>query len=159
VRSALELEADMLTVHVSGGRAMLEAAVRAREEAGKRDVLLVGVTVLTHFRLEDFQSLFASDRSSREAIVAMARLAKSAGLDGVVASALEASIVKGEVASGFVVVTPGIRLDRAVDDQARVTTPREAIRNGADYLVVGRPVIADADPVGACRRILADMSS
>jgi orotidine-5'-phosphate decarboxylase len=157
VRSALELDVDMLTLHVSGGRAMLEAAVRAREEAGKRNVLLVGVTVLTHFSFEEFQSLFASERPSLETIVAMAGLAKAAGLDGVVASALEASIVKSGGNSDFVVVTPGIRLERAGDDQVRVTTPRQAIQNGADYLVVGRPVIADADPAAACRRILDDM--
>jgi orotidine-5'-phosphate decarboxylase len=159
VRSAVDLDADMLTLHVSGGRAMLEAAVRAREEAGKPGVLLVGVTVLTHFTFEDFQSLFASERSSRDTIVAMAGLARAAGLDGVVASALEAPVVKREVDSELIVVTPGIRLDRTVDDQARVTTPREAVRNGADYLVVGRPVIAAADPAGACKRILDDISS
>ncbi len=160
VRSALDLDADMLTLHVSGGKTMLAAAARARVEAGKKDVLLVGVTVLTHLTFDDFRSLFASDRSARDTVVAMANLSRAAGLDGVVASALEAPIVKTEVDSDFIVVTPGIRLsDGAKDDQARVVTPRQAVENGADYLVVGRPVIADADPVGACKRILDDMSS
>lgn len=160
VRSALGLDADMLTLHVSGGEAMLKAAVQAKEDTGKTDAILVGVTVLTHLTFEDFHSLFATKRSSRDTIVAFSESARGAGLDGVVASALEVPLIKRHLGLDFTVVTPGIRLaGGSRDDQTRVVTPGQAIGNGSDYLVVGRPVTAAADPVTACRRILDDMRS
>ena len=160
VTAALGLDADMITLHLSGGEAMLKAAVRARNDVGKHDVLLVGVTVLTHLTFNDFHSLFATERSSRDTVVALSEVARESGLNGVVASALEVALIKRQLGSEFTVVTPGIRLpESAKDDQTRVVTPRQAIEDGADYLVVGRPIIVDADPVAACRRILDNMSS
>ena len=91
-------------------------------------------------------------------VLALARTAQQAGLDGVVASARELPIIKQAMGAAFKVVTPGIRpAEAAADDQTRVATPSQAIEAGADYLVVGRPIIAAADPVAACERILADM--
>lgn len=160
VRAALDLGVDMMTLHTSGGQAMLAAAVRARSESGRDDVLIVGVTVLTHLKLEDFQALFASKRAPENTVVALATLAKEAGIDGVVASARELPSIKKHVGADFKVVTPGIRLaDDSADDQTRIVTPGQAIRDGADFLVVGRPVIAAEDPVAACQKILADMTS
>jgi orotidine-5'-phosphate decarboxylase len=160
VSSALDLDVDMLTLHTSGGRTMLEAAVRARQDAGRQNVLLVGVTVLTHLTFEDFHSLFASGRSPEDTVLALAATARESGLDGVVASAKEAPLVKSHLGADFTVVTPGIRpAGGAKHDQTRVVTPQQAIENGADYLVVGRPIIADSDPVGACHRILDNMTS
>lgn len=159
VMSAAAIHADMLTLHLSGGEAMLRAGVEAKENAGRSDLLLVGVTVLTHLTFEDFHSLFGTKRSSLDTVVALAGLARDSGLDGVVASALETSIVKRELGPELVVVTPGIRLaGGAKDDQTRVVTPRMAVDSGADYLVVGRPIVADPDPVAACRRIIDDMA-
>jgi orotidine-5'-phosphate decarboxylase len=157
VRSALGLDVDMLTLHASGGGAMLEAAVRAKEEAGKQ-TLLVGVTVLTHLTFDDFHSIFATERAPQDTMIALSGIAAASGLDGVVASAREAALIKRHRGGDFVVVSPGIRMpEGSKDDQQRVVTPQQAIENGSDYLVVGRPIIASADPVGACQRILDNM--
>jgi orotidine-5'-phosphate decarboxylase len=159
VRSALRLDVDMLTLHTSGGLAMLEAAVEAREQAGRKETLLVGVTVLTHLSFDDFHSLFAVERPPQDTMVALSGVAARSGIDGVVASAMEATLIKQLHGDEFIVVTPGIRLpEGSKDDQTRVVTPRQAIDRGSDYLVVGRPIIADADPVGACQRFLESMS-
>ena len=160
VRSAADLGVDMLTVHLSGGEAMLEAAVRAKDEAGRRDMVIVGVTVLTHLTFDDFNSIFLSDRSRNETILAFTKLAGRCGLDGVVASALELPFLRRHMGPEFTVVTPGIRMaDAADDDQVRVVTPGKAIAAGASYIVVGRPIIAAPDPADACRKIIADMQS
>ena len=159
VTSALGVGADMLTLHVSGGEAMLRAAVAAREQSGKK-VLLLGVTVLTHLDFEDLHALFAMERTPEQTMLAFAKLAGAAGLDGVVASAREAALIKKHLGPEFAVVTPGIRLaDAEHDDQTRVVTPAKAIAEGADYLVVGRPVIAASDPVAACSAIVDEMAS
>ena len=130
----------------------------AKQSADRRSVILVGVTVLTHLGLDDFRSLFSSGRGPADMVLALARTAQQAGLDGVVASARELPIIKQAMGAEFKVVTPGIRpAEAAADDQTRVATPSQAIEAGADYLVVGRPIIAAADPVAACERILADM--
>jgi orotidine-5'-phosphate decarboxylase len=158
--SACDLDADMLTVHVTGGEAMLEAAEKAKEDSGKKELKIVGVTVLTHLTFEDFHSLFLSDRSKNETVLALSKLAGKSGLDGVVASALEVPLIRRHMGPDFVVVTPGIRLPGAEkDDQVRVATPKKAIQAGASHIVVGRPIIADPDPVKACERILEDMAS
>jgi len=160
VRSACDLDADMLTVHLSGGEAMLEAAEKAKEESGKKDLKIVGVTVLTHLTFEDFHSLFLSDRSKNETVLAFAKLAGKCGLDGVVASALELPLIRRHMGTEFAVVTPGIRLPGAErDDQVRVTTPKKAIQAGASHIVVGRPITAAPDPLKACQKILEDMAS
>ncbi len=160
VQSACELEADMVTVHLSGGEAMLEAAAKAKDEAGRKDMKIVGVTVLTHLTFDDYHALFLSDRSKNETVLALAKLAGRCGLDGVVASALELPLIRRHMGSEFTVVTPGIRLsDSERDDQVRVSTPKKAIQAGASYIVVGRPIIAAPDPVKACEKILDDMAS
>ena len=160
VISAASLGADMLTVHLSGGEGMLEAAVRGREEAGRKDMIIVGVTVLTHLTFEDFHSLFVTERSTKETVLALTKLAERCGLNGVVASAKELTLIRRHVGPEFIVVTPGIRMpDAASDDQVRIVTPRRAIGDGASYIVVGRPIIAAKDPVAACREILVNMAS
>jgi orotidine-5'-phosphate decarboxylase len=161
VRSAVELDADMLTLHASGGVEMIREAVRAAEESGKRGVILLGVTVLTHLRIDDFVTLFSSTCAPREMVLNLASLAKQSGLHGVVASAQELKILKGQLGNDFMVVTPGIRMpdDQGKDDQVRVVTPDKAIEAGADFIVVGRPIIAATDPAQACRQIIERMNS
>ncbi len=160
VHSACDLGADMITLHLSGGEAMLEAAVKAREEAKRTKMKIVGVTVLTHLTFEDFHALFLSDRSKNETVLALAKLAGRCGLDGVVASALELPLIRRHMGPEFAVVTPGIRMsDAERDDQVRVATPKKAIQAGASHIVVGRPIIAAPDPVRACEKILEDMAS
>ena len=156
VHSALSLECDMLTLHASGGADMLRRARDAATDAGRDDVILVAVTVLTSFDGDTFAGMFGSVRGGDEMVVSLATLAHEAGMTGVVASAREVRAIKERVGKNFVVVTPGIRLaDAGVDDQTRVVTPEEAIGDGADYIVVGRPIIAAADPERACREICA----
>lgn len=159
VVSALATGADMITLHASGGPEMLRAARTACDEAGATNVILVAVTVLTHHHVNDFASLFGSRRKPDEMVVSLARTARDAGMTGVVASARELRLIKQNVGSDFVVVTPGIRLpDADKDDQTRVVTPEAAIKDGADYIVVGRPIIAAEDPAEACRHIIARMN-
>jgi len=162
VRSAVDLGADMLTLHASGGPAMLERAREAARDAGADDAILVAVTVLTHLDVADFATLFASPRTPLEMVVSLATMAKEAGMTGVVASARELRTIKEATGEDFVVVTPGIRLPEAGvagrDDQTRVVTPGAAVADGADYIVVGRPIVAAPDPAAAAAAVLADMA-
>ncbi len=159
VRNALAIGADMMTLHASGGPTMLRAAREAADAAGRPDAILVAVTVLTHFSENEWNATFGSGRRVEENVVALARLARASGMTGVVASARELPAIKRAMGKECVVVTPGIRLpDSGKDDQTRVVTPEQAIKNGADYLVVGRPITAAADPAGACREIVSRMT-
>ena len=161
VRSAMRLDVDMLTLHASGGEAMLGAAKRAVEQSNRQGVILVAVTVLTHLDVDDLGSLFASQNTHDDMVLSLAGVAKRAGMNGVVASARELRLIKDALGEDFKVVTPGIRLPdkNAKDDQVRVVTPEAAIGDGADFIVVGRPIIAAPDPVSACREILDRMAS
>ncbi|MBE3589522.1 MAG: orotidine-5'-phosphate decarboxylase [Firmicutes bacterium] len=163
VASAAALGADLLTVHVAGGRSMLERAVQAAEEAAARHrqarPKIVGVTVLTSLdarALEEIgEALPLSDLALKRA-----QLAKAAGLDGVVCSPLEARTVKLAGGPRFLAVTPGIRPAGAeLGDQARAASPEMALQCGADLLVVGRPILEAPDPLAAARRILSQMEA
>jgi orotidine-5'-phosphate decarboxylase len=156
----MELEADMLTLHASGGEKMLRAAREAVDESGRDEVVLVAVTVLTHLNIDDLGALFASRNSAEEMVLSLAGTAQRAGMTGVVASARELRLIKDALGEDFKVVTPGIRLPdkNAKDDQVRVVTPERAVADGADWIVVGRPIIAAPDPVAACREILDRMA-
>jgi orotidine-5'-phosphate decarboxylase len=160
VKNALAMGADMITLHASGGPTMLSAARTAAEESGRPDAILVAVTVLTHLSPAEFNATFGSTRPVAESVVALARVAKEGRMSGVVASAQELPAIKQALGRDFIVVTPGIRLpDARKDDQTRVVTPEQAVRDGADYLVVGRPIIGAKDPVAACREVLERMQS
>lgn len=159
-REAAALGVSMFNVHASGGTAMMEAA-RAGAEAGcsggKRPLVLA-VTVLTSLSQRDLEAI-GMVGSAEAAVIRLARLAQAAGLDGVVASAQEAPAIRDACGPQFVIVTPGIRpAAAAVGDQARVRTPADAIRAGADYLVVGRPITAAADPEAAADSIVREMA-
>jgi orotidine-5'-phosphate decarboxylase len=151
---AAELEVALLTVHVAGGRKMLEAAVRARGP-----VKLLGVTVLTS--LDDADLAEVGTGPSVAAVVARrAALAAAAGLDGVVASPGEAAALRAALPAGRLIVTPGVRpAGAAAGDQKRVATPAAAIAAGADLVVVGRPIRDAADPRAAAAAILAELGS
>ncbi|MBX6351653.1 MAG: orotidine-5'-phosphate decarboxylase [Clostridia bacterium] len=161
VRAAAALGAGMITVHVAGGRRMLEAAVRAAEEAaaeGSPRPRVLGVTVLTSMNAQDLEETGEVPPLS-ELVARRIRLAREAGLDGVVCSPLEARLVKAMGGRGFLAVTPGIRPSgAALGDQARAATPATAIANGADYIVVGRPVTKAPDPAAAARAIVASVA-
>lgn len=164
VRRALDallpLDPALVDVHTQGGPAMMEAAaeaVRAHRQRGGRTRLL-GVTVLTSLDREALTRLgLATDPG--DMALHLARLAKDCGCDGVVCSAQEASPVRAACGEGFHRLTPGIRpRDGAVQDQARVVTPAQALRDGATWLVVGRPITRAQDPAAAADAILAEMA-
>jgi orotidine-5'-phosphate decarboxylase len=158
---ACRLGVRMFNVHALGGPEMM------RETVAKADVfcprgsaerpLLLAVTILTSSTEETLRAV-GIDRPVREMVPRLARLAKEAGMDGVVASPQEVGLIREACGPEFVIVTPGVRPAFAsLDDQKRVTTPAEAIAAGADYLVIGRPISAAADPVEAADLILAEI--
>ncbi len=159
--AATRLGVWMLNVHAAGGRAMLTAARDAvNQTATERDAkppLLIAVTVLTSLADADLREQGIDDNAAAQA-VKLARLTAACALDGVVCSAVEAKAMRSAFGAGFKLVTPGIRLAGAAkDDQARIVTPEVAIANGADYLVVGRPITQAGDPVAALASINASI--
>lgn len=147
----------LLTLHASGGLAMMRAAREAASRKKNRPLLL-GVTVLTSFDEAALREI-GMEGSLGSRVVALARLAKTAGLDGVVCSALEAPAVRRELGPEFKILVPGVRpATAAANDQSRVATPGDAVRAGADYLVVGRPITAAANPRAAAREIVAEIA-
>ncbi len=160
VTEAVQLGVSMLTLHTTGGAAMLRAAAEVREDtAGSAgpDLQLLGVTVLTSLRQEDLAAI-GIHRSIEESVLSRAQLAQECGLQGVVASPKEISLLRSGGLSDLLIVTPGIRSSGdSSDDQARIATPAGAISDGADYLVVGRPITQATDPVASVRRICEEM--
>jgi orotidine-5'-phosphate decarboxylase len=153
VKSAAELRVDMLTIHASGGAAMLRAAAEAA--AGRLNLL--AVTVLTSLNDEDIQEIGVSGRVSDQ-VLRMAALAQSAGCQGIVTSPREALMVRKALGEGFTIVTPGIRPAGAeTNDQQRSATPAQAISNGASHIVVGRPITHAPDPAKAAEAIISEM--
>jgi orotidine-5'-phosphate decarboxylase len=148
----------LMTLHAANGLAGLQAA---REAVGgrKNRPLLLGVTVLTSFDLATLQQI-GMQGSLQSRVLALAQLAKDAGLDGVVSSAYEAPAVRGRFGPEFKILVPGVRPASAdLNDQSRVATPADAVRAGADYLVVGRPITAARDPREAARVIVNDIAA
>lgn len=156
VKSAANLGVWMVNVHASGGRRMMEAAAEALVLFSHKP-LLIAVTVLTSMDQSDLAELGIQEPP--EAVVQrFAALAKAAGMQGVVCSAVEAAQMKTLHDSEFVTVTPGIRPANAeVGDQRRVVTPEQAIANGSDFIVVGRPITQAEDPAAACAAIAASI--
>ena len=151
-RSAARLGVWMMNVHASGGEAMMRAAREAVDSVA-RPPLLIAVTVLTSLTGPELEHVGLAG-SVMENVERLARLARACGLDGVVCSAQEATQVRQATGADFTLVTPGIRLAAdAPDDQARVVTPREAVRLGADYLVIGRPITGSPDPAATLQSI------
>ena len=161
VRSAMATGAWMVNVHASGGSAMMRAAAQAAHDTaaktGAARPLVIGVTVLTSMD-EAALAEVGTTRPVIEQVVHLARLAKAAGLDGVVASPQEIAAIRTACGPDFHIVTPGIRPagQAGTDDQARTLTPKEAVAAGATYLVIGRPITAAADPRAAAEAIAAE---
>lgn len=157
IRGYVQYGADMINVHCSGGYDMMARAADAVREAGsklERVPKVIGVTVLTSMSESQFRQEMGVQRDLKEHVVALAKLAEKAGLDGVVASAMEASEIRRNTESGFLIVTPGIRPAWSeAQDQARVLTPQDALAAGSSYLVIGRPITRAKDPRHALERI------
>jgi orotidine-5'-phosphate decarboxylase len=161
VVEAARLGARFVDVHASGGAAMMraarDAAARACRADGRRPPVLLAVTVLTSLDASDLRAIGVPDTPATQ-VRRLARLAAASGMDGVVASPHEVAAIRRACGRGFTVVTPGIRpASASPGDQKRVLTPGEAVAAGADYLVMGRPVLEARDPVAVVRDVAADM--
>ncbi|HEY0370168.1 MAG TPA: orotidine-5'-phosphate decarboxylase [Chthoniobacterales bacterium] len=153
VAAASQLRVAMLTVHLSGGSKMLQAAA----DAAPADLLLLGVTVLTSADDATMREI-GVDSTVEEQTLRLAAVGSVAGIRGLIASPLEVARLRKTLGETTTIITPGVRPAwSAADDQKRFTTPAEALRNGANYLVIGRPVTADRDPREAVRRIIAEL--
>jgi orotidine-5'-phosphate decarboxylase len=158
VESVSKLPIQMLTLHTSGGREMMQWAVRAQEQHAPH-LRLLGVTVLTSTSAAGLAETGVADSPEKQ-VLRLGRLAVDAGLRGLVCSPLEIVPLRAVLPAEVALVTPGIRpRDAKADDQSRVMTPAEAARAGASYLVVGRPIFQAPDPVAAARAILAEIAA
>ena len=149
-KAAANLGVWMVNVHALGGKKMLQAA---REALPTGTTKLIAVTLLTSMDRSDLQDIGLQGEPD-QIVQRLALLTKDCGLDGIVCSALEAENLRKKIGHDFCLVTPGIRLaDGSLDDQKRVATPLQAINNGADYLVIGRPITQAKDPLSALQQI------
>lgn len=154
-----------VTVHTTGGKAMLEAAVEAAKSGAVTNGLprpkIFGVTVLTSIGEDTLRDELGVSRAMGEHVTRLALMAYEAGCDGVIASPLEVECIREAIPSReFLIVTPGVRpAGGDKEDQARVVTPGEAISKGADYLVIGRPIVASLDPVAAAKQIALEIEA
>ena len=155
VAAAADLGVWMVNVHAGGGRAMMEAARKALP--AEQGTLLIAVTVLTSMGDEDLRELNVS-ATSEEQVMTLATLTRDCGLDGVVCSAMETSMLRQSLGQSLLLVTPGIRpVGDSKDDQKRVMTPGEAIQDGSNYLVIGRPVTQAEDPIAKLEQIMVEI--
>jgi orotidine-5'-phosphate decarboxylase len=154
VGAAGELGVQMLTIHLSGGRAMLEAAAAAKSPS----LVLLGVTVLTSSTQQTLAEIGVTSTLESQ-VLRLGQLGKDCGIGGLITSPHEVHALRKNLGSEILLITPGIRPGWAMaDDQKRFTTPAEALKNGADYLVIGRPITAAAEPRAAVERLLDEIA-
>ena len=158
VRSGGKLGVDLMTIHSVGGKAMIKAAADAAAEFGEAGPRILAVTVLTSLDQADLEDVGISGRTPADQVAAMARFAVENGAHGLVCSPKEVGQLSRSLKKGTLFITPGVRpAGAAVGDQKRVATPADAVRDGATHLVIGRPVLAAADPAAAAAAIRAEM--
>jgi orotidine-5'-phosphate decarboxylase len=158
VNAAIDMGVDILTIHTLGGFEMMEAAQKAVWNKKAEKPVILGVTILTSLDEAFLQDVLGIEKTLKDEIVDLASIAKSAGLRGVVASAEEVSIIKENCGRDFIIATPGIRPEETgKEDQKRFSTPFEAIVNGSDYLVVGRPIIKAENMRSAAEKIIQEI--
>ncbi len=158
VRAVLPMRARMLTVHATGGATMIQAAHQAAAVAGADRPMILAVTVLTSLTQADLQAT-GVQATAADQVVRLARLAVQAGADGLVCSPLEVAALREALGPAVRLVVPGIRpAGAATGDQARTMTPAQAVQAGADWIVVGRPITAAADPAQAAADIAAGIA-
>ena len=163
VRAITAVKPFILNVHAGGGHDMMRAAADAASEAAYEHVvtrpLVIGVTVLTSLGDADLAEV-GVDAAANDHALRLAVLAKESGLDGVVCSPREAARIRAECGPNFKLITPGVRPDwAATNDQKRIMTPEQAVAEGADYLVIGRPITASDDPAAAAQRIVTALAA
>ena len=153
VSSAIDLGVWMLNIHASGGSEMIQAAVLAKEESKNKKILIIGVTILTSLN-DSLLRKIGLAKKVNDTVGNLALLSQANGLDGVVCSPKEAREIKNKCGNNFLTITPGIRLIDSAGDQKRFNSPKEAILNGADYIVVGRSITRSSNPVKSISEIL-----
>ncbi len=161
VKAATARNVHMITLHTMGGLAMMRDVMKAAKEESARlstpRPLVLGVTVLTSMNTKDLGTVGIKSTAEKE-VMKLAALAEKAGLDGIIASPKEITAIRRRVKNNFLIVTPGIRpLGSQKKDQKRVATPRQALEDGADYLVIGRPITACHDPRACAEKILNEI--
>ena len=161
VEEACKLKVFMLTLHAMGGKKMMKEAVDASVKMAQRlsttAPLILAVTILTSLQQEDLKDVGIVS-SVEEAVLRLAKLSQHAGVQGVVASAKEAALIRATCGHDFVIVTPGMRPRGAVhDDQRRAATPREALLAGSHYIVIGRPLLEAQDPLQAAKEVVQEL--
>ncbi len=162
-RAAVNLNVDMFNIHASGGFRMMEETVKAvrmgSDQPGKTRPILLAVTVLTSLNDDDLQEI-GFQKNTGELVLRLAGLAKDAGMTGVVASPQDIARLRETMGRDFVIVTPGIRssAETKTDDQKRTLSAYDAIKAGADYIVVGRPIRNAGEPLAACRQIVQEIA-
>jgi len=163
VRMAAQLGVHMLNIHASGGSEMMSAAAEAlgdeSQKLGIPTPILLAVTVLTSINQNIIKNELGINRQLEDHVVHLAKLAKNSGMAGVVASPIEISKIRKSCGTDFVILTPGIRPAWSLnkDDQKRITTPGEAINRGANYIVIGRPILKASNPLQAAKKVIEDM--
>jgi orotidine-5'-phosphate decarboxylase len=155
----LLLQPAYMTIHTSGGPAMMRMAAEAAAKSGVSRPKLLGVTVLTSLDAGDLAAV-GQDKDTAQQVTRLARLAKESGLDGVICSPEEVKILRLALGPDFILMVPGIRPAWAAsNDQKRIMTPREAVDAGATYLVIGRPITGADNPGDAAKRIMEDLTA
>jgi len=160
---AVRLNVDMFNVHASGGSQMIKETVSAvwdcADKLGTARPILLAVTVLTSLNNSDLAEI-GFQKNTKELVLHLAKLAYSAGASGVVASAQDIALLRENLDEKFIIVTPGIRSANATtkDDQKRTLSAYKAVKTGADYIVVGRPIRAAKDPLEACHQIVQEIA-
>jgi orotidine-5'-phosphate decarboxylase len=161
--AAVKMGADMFNIHASGGFKMIQDTVSAvqlyAEKNGRQKPVILAVTVLTSLNDTDLVEI-GFKKSTKEQVLHLARLAKSAGAAGVVASAQDIAVLRADLGDKFIIVTPGIRSskEQVLDDQKRTLSASDAVKLGADYIVVGRPIRTAKDPLAACQQIVREIA-
>jgi orotidine-5'-phosphate decarboxylase len=159
VRASLPLKPLIVNVHASGGPAMMRAAAEAAATAGADRPMVIGVTVLTSMAEDDLAAV-GMDTDMQAQVARLAKLAKECGLDGVVCSPKEIRLVKEACGPDFKCIVPGIRpVWSSANDQKRIATPAQAVLDGADYIVIGRPIAAADDPANAAKRVAEELEA
>lgn len=159
VKAAADLGVWMVNVHASGGSKMMSAARQSLISYGTDKPHLIAVTVLTSMEQSDLAELGITLTPAQQ-VVKLATLAQQSGLDGVVCSAQEATLLKQQLGNNFMLVTPGIRpASSSQDDQKRVMTPAQAVTAGVDYMVIGRPITQAASPLDALNAIVREITN
>ncbi len=159
VRSCAGLGVDLLTIHASGGKAMIQAAKKAALEFGEKAPKILAVTMLTSLDNSDLEDL-GIGRAVADQVAALGRLACGNGADGIVCSPMEVAKMRELLGDDALLVTPGVRpAGSSVGDQKRVATPADAVRDGSSHLVVGRPILEAADPHAAAVAVRSEMDA